>query len=277
MPMRDRTTLWGLWELWCVAALVVAAIAVLAGFAAAGWPGAVNGCVAHGTCFCEAFRNGWVRQPANTWSNLGFIAVGLAIAAQPGRLRLGAELQRTAAPNPMTAGAFYPGLYAAVVALLGPGSMALHASMTSEGGRWDVLSMYLWVSFCIAYGVMRAAPCGRAGFAALHGSLVALLAASLWGHWNVDSNVTFGLLCAAFFGSEVAVWLRRRELKQQRAWLLAAGLSFGSAFAVWLPSRRLDGPLCHPHSLLQGHAAWHLLCALSTLFIFLYYRSERAF
>lgn len=261
-------------ELWWVAAAVAAAMTVLAGFAAAGWPGAVNGCVARGTCFCEAFREGWVRQPANTWSNLGFVAVGLAIAALPGRVRLGRI--PVPAPNPMTATAFFPGLYATLVALLGPGSMALHASMTSAGGRWDVLSMFAWVSFCIAYGAMRAAGLARAGFAALYGALVAMLVTYLWGEWRFSSDVLFGVLCGSFFATEVAVWLRRGELRQQRRWLAAAAASFGVAFAIWIPSRRLDGALCDPHSVFQGHAVWHLLCALSTLFIFLYYRSERA-
>ncbi len=47
------------------------------------------------------------------------------------------------------------------------------------------------------------------------------------------------------------------------------------AFAVWIPSRRSDGALSDPDSLLQEHALWHLLCALATLLIWLYYRSER--
>jgi len=268
MRMRSHAELIG------VAALIAAAFAVLAGFAAAGWPAQANGCIERGTCFCEAFREGWVRQPANTWSNLGFVAVGLAVAAYPGRVRVRRIASRPC--NPMTATGFFPGLYACAVALLGPGSMALHASMTAVGGRWDVLSMFVWVSFCIAYGAMRAAQLGRSGFGALYATLVALLVAYLWGDSGFSSDVLFGLLCGSLFAAEVAVWLRRRALRQQRGWLVAAGISFGLAFAIWLPSRRLDGALCDPDSLLQGHAAWHLLCALSTLFIFLYYRSERA-
>jgi hypothetical protein len=276
MRMRDRARRWR--ELVWVAAVVVVALGVLAAFASAGWPGQANGCIARGTCFCEAFRGGWVRQPANTWSNLGFVAVGLAIALQPGRMRGRMRVERAAAPpaNPMTTGSFIPGLYATVVALLGPGSMALHASMTAEGGRWDVLSMYVWVSFCIAYGAMRAVGFGRGVFAALYAVLVAALAANLWGSFRLNSDVLFGVLIGSFAVAEGVVWWRRRELHQERRWLLAAGASFGLAFAIWLPSRRLDGALCDPDSLVQGHAAWHLLSALSTLFIYLYYRSERA-
>jgi len=259
-------------ELWVVVGGVALALMVLVGFAAAGWPGQANGCIANQRCFCEAIGEGWVRQPANTWSNLGFIAVGLGIAAAPGRRRRAGRLPR--ADNPMAGDGFFPALYGLVVALLGPGSMALHASMTAQGGRWDVLSMYVWVAFCVAYAAYRAVPLGRGGFTVLHAALVGGLA---WSLWNASLNVDafFGMLIGAFALGEAGVWWRRPELRQTRRWLLGSGASFVVAFAVWIPSRRSDGALCDPDSLLQGHALWHLLCALATLLIWLYYRSER--
>jgi len=45
------------------------------------------------------------------------------------------------------------------------------------------------------------------------------------------------------------------------------------AFTIWNLDQR--GQLCAPESLLQGHAAWHLLGAVALWFAFLYYRSER--
>ena len=45
------------------------------------------------------------------------------------------------------------------------------------------------------------------------------------------------------------------------------------AFAVW--NTAVSGSaLCFPHSLYQGHAVWHLLCAVSTAGIFLFYVTE---
>jgi hypothetical protein len=257
-------------EAWITAGAVVVALAVLAGFALAGWPGAPNGCLETFGCFCEAPRPGLVRQPANTFSNLGFIAVGIAIAAERGRLRV----RGGAAPaNPYTTTAYYPALCGAVVALLGPGSMFLHASLTRWGGQVDVLSMYLWASFAIAYAGLRALRLSTAGFTAL---FAALLAAAAWSKFQpLSSDVVFGLLIASFSAGEYAVWWRRRDLSQDRRWLGLAGLCFGAAFALWLPSRRPDGPLCNPHSLWQGHAAWHLLCAAAAGSIWCYWRSER--
>jgi hypothetical protein len=168
-----------------------------------------------------------------------------------------------------------PGLYALLVMLLGPGSMALHASMTGEGGSWDVLSMCVWIAFPIAYAVARAARLAQGGLLAVY----ALLAGSLaWVERNssFSSDVIFGLLIAAFGLGELAVARRRRDLVQDRRWIaLATGL-FALAFAIWIPSRRTDGPLCDPGSPLQGHAAWHLLCAGSTWAIYRYHLSERS-
>ncbi len=242
----------------------------LAAFGLAGWPGAANHCIAAGTCFCEAFREGLVRQPANTWSNLGFVAVGLSIAAHVDR-RPALAPRRT---NPMTTTRFYPTSYALVIALLGPGSMALHASMTRWGGQVDVLSMYLFASFVLAYGVLRWRRLSRAGFLGVFATLTLLLGASKL--WNpVSSDLIFGLLLASIGAVEMAVSRARPELRIERGWLLGALVVFLAAFAVWLPSRTTNGLLCMPDSLLQGHALWHLKCALATAAIFLYYRSER--
>jgi hypothetical protein len=73
--------------LWITLAAVAVALTVLGGFALAGWPGEPNGCLETFGCFCEAPRPVLVRQPANTFSNVGFIAAGLAIAVEAGRRR----------------------------------------------------------------------------------------------------------------------------------------------------------------------------------------------
>src|SRR6478735_2789399 len=102
----------------------------------AGWLGADVG---RGANFCEAARAGWVKQPANTFSNLGFVVAGLVIAWHAGRTRLGG----LATP------------YACVVVLLGPASAAMHATQSELGGQLDLLSMYLVAAFAAAYALVR--------------------------------------------------------------------------------------------------------------------------
>ena len=45
------------------------------------------------------------------------------------------------------------------------------------------------------------------------------------------------------------------------------------AFAIWNLSQH---GWCDPHSLVQGHAAWHLLDALAAYLLFRLYASERS-
>src|SRR5579862_7263297 len=51
--------------------------------------------------FCEAFRPGLIKQPANTWSNLGFVTAGLVMAWQLSRGMFSENR------NSLTTGIFY--------------------------------------------------------------------------------------------------------------------------------------------------------------------------
>src|SRR3954465_14437095 len=95
--------------------------------------------VGRGANFCEAARGGWVKQPANSFSNLGFVVAGLAIAWHAGRITLGG----LATP------------YACLVVFLGPASAAMHATQSEVGGQLDLLSMYLVAAFAAAYALVR--------------------------------------------------------------------------------------------------------------------------
>src|SRR5688572_13607058 len=51
------------------------------------WQGWLGPDVGRGANFCEAAPGGVVRQPANTFSNVGFVVSGLLIAWRAGRAR----------------------------------------------------------------------------------------------------------------------------------------------------------------------------------------------
>lgn len=197
--------------------------------------------------FCEEYRPGWIKQPANTWSSLAFVAVGVALAF---RARAGRS-----------------GLMALLIVLLGPGSMVFHATMAPWSGAADAASMQLFVGFAGLRSLARFAPFLDRRFAAVSGVLAACLAvlkaADPWG-----SNLVFGLLLGVLALAET--WSAVREPEGDRMWLAAAVVLFGAAFAVWFLSNT-GGPLCSPRSLLQGHAVWHLLCALAAGALFLHF------
>ena len=226
-----------------------------------GWLGPDIG---RGDNFCEAARLGVVKQPANSWSNLGFVVAGLVIARHAGRS--GASRM----PVGLRTG------YACVVVILGPASAAMHATQSSLGGHLDLLSMYLVAGFAAAYAWVRWVRRGPIAFAAAYASCV--LACELAGLWTrpvpvvqYAGNVAFGLLLISAVVLETRLWQRGGTQRTIGFGVAALG-SMLVAFAIWVMSQH---GWCDPHSWLQGHGVWHLLGALAAYFLYRLYASER--
>jgi hypothetical protein len=235
------------------------------------WPGAPHACVAQADCYCEAPRAGWLRQPANTWSCLAGVFVGLGIAAHSSASRRSGRADPAA--NRMQAGSFYPALYACVVVYSGIGAAFFHASLTDWGGKLDMSSMILSFGFWLTYNVTRAFDLTKTQFLASFGGLVAVLLVPR-AVFGVLGFETFAGLTTAVLLSEFLV--ARSRLRVQRSWLWVSLALYLPALGVWWLS--LSGNwLCEPASLLQGHALWHVITALSPGALYLYFRSgERA-
>lgn len=230
-----------------------------------GWLGADVG---RGAEFCEAARDGWVKQPANALSNLGFVVAGLAVgwrARYPEHL--GDTLSR------------FPGLatgYACLVVLLGPASAAMHATQSSWGGVLDLTSMYLVASFAAAYAVTRWRRRESRFFWQVF--VLFVVACELVGLWAGEvpvvhraGNVAFALLLVVALVVETIVRKAGRTRMDLR-YGVAALMSMLVAFAIWNLSQH---GWCDPDSLVQGHAFWHLLGAAAAYLLFGFYASER--
>lgn len=262
MPGSDRRPFLG------AALVALVTLGLLLAAARFGWLGPDVG---RGGGFCEASRTGWIKQPANTLSNLGFVLAGLAIAWRAGdRSRLG----RTMGPAPGLATA-----YGILVVLLGPASMAMHATETALGGRLDMASMYLVAGFAAAYAASRffrmPLRLGVALFAALVLGCEAV--GESFGTVPVfmhAGNVAFAVLLLAAVAMEVALTVGGRTVTDLRLGgaALAAMLV---AFAIWNVSKDA-GPLCDPTSWIQGHGIWHLLGAAAAYVLFRFYAGETA-
>jgi hypothetical protein len=254
------------------AGLMIVALLTLG---AGGWPGGPDQCLAHvpDTCYCENYsRPDPFKQPANTWSNLGFVAAGLLILRRLDRTRLA----HTPA-NPMQARTFYSFTYGAVVLFLGPASMAFHGSLRQWGGWIDLFSMMLYATFLLLYDVARIRRWPVATFVAWYVPVV-MIEGLINAAAPKSGQIIFGLSIFAVVVLQILVQAGRVPRVRRPGWgWFAGGLGlFLLAYAgIWLWSNT-SGPLCDPNSLLQGHAAWHLLCAGSTLLFYRYLWSEEA-
>lgn len=223
--------------------------------------------VGRGANFCEAAQDWVVRQPANTFSNVGFVAAGLLIAWHagiPGNVGTSLSARRHLATA-----------LACLVVLLGPGSAAMHATQSAVGGHLDMLSMYLVASFAAAYATMRWLGGGPGLFAAAFVGGVAFC--ELVGVWGgavpvvmSSGNAVFALLLVVATTLEVLI-MRRGAARSRRTYAYASLASILIAFVIWNAAK---ARLCDPHSLVQGHAIWHLLCAVAAYLLYRYYASE---
>ena len=219
--------------------------------------------------FCEAFRPGLIKQPANTWSNHGFIFGGLLMAWQLANVQFKSN-------NSFTNGIFYGTVFSCLGVLLGPGSMAMHASGTDAGGFFDMLSMYLVASFTLSYSMQRFFSWRPFHFVI---SFILLLTFCLWAD-KQPFHIIFGFFGDTVFAVLVGLTISfeflntyLRKMHHSKSWGYASLGFLITAFAIWGVSTT-NGPLCNPDSLLQGHAAWHLLDAVAFYCLFRFYVSE---
>lgn len=245
----------------------IVSLTLLGLMAVDGWPGAF---AETGAEYCEAFRDSVIKQPSNTWSNLGFVVAGLWITWGLRR----DLLTGTQRPNPVCSRPTLSTLYATLVVLLGPGSMAMHGSGTEWGETTDVLSMLLYIAFPAAYSIIRISNSKASMFTPVYVGLIALPGVPLLtGVMNFSGSTLYLLLVPGVAISELWRCLRNPGTRLARKWLLLATGLFVTGFVIWLLSHT-GAPLCDPASLIQGHAVWHLLSAAATVALFRYYQSE---
>ncbi len=269
MTLATRPVVW-------VLALTLVSAGIFVTFASAGWPGAPNACLVAGDCYCEAPRPGWIRQPANTWSALWGVLTGLAVAWHTERRhRRGAIF---ASPNRMGSTLFYPGLYALVLTFQGTAAMIFHASLTDWGGKLDIASMYLFANFWIVYNLTRLLDLSVRRFVLLYTALTAvmLIPRVVFSVWGIE---LFTLLVAVVIATEL--WIRfpvaipvlgtPRKLHVNRRWLWASLAIDLFALTLWEFVGQGDRSACDPHSLVQAHAAWHVLTGIPPILVYLYF------
>lgn len=245
-----------------VTGLVLALLAwlSLAGVAAETWDAMPpSTCLATGTCFCEAVQmQEAVRQPANTVSSFAFVLVGLLIAAAS------LSLEKTKRLIPLYGAAL--GIMAVIVGL---GSAFYHASLTFLGQFFDILGMYLMASFVLVYALQRLYHVSDRSSIALYIGLNVILTVL---QILIPDLRRYTFAIVLILGLVVEfIYLRRNPTITAR-WLYVGLALFALAYGIWI----LDNShtLCTPDSLLQGHAVWHVLGAIATGCLFLYYASE---
>lgn len=201
--------------------------------------------------FCEQSLCAWVKQPGNTWSNVGYLAMGFWIwnrARKDGILSVR--------------------MLAISAWITGVGSAFFHASGTRWAGAIDLLGMFLGTGALTALNVRRWLNSGLG----IAWSVFGFVSLSLMGVAGSFPNserwvyVLSGPCCLI----ELGLYFRDRPRTVYRKYLLA-WLSVGLATLFWWLD--IQNILCDPRNhVLSGHALWHLLSAVAFYFLYLFYK-----
>lgn len=202
--------------------------------------------------FCERRLCSWIVEPANTWSNIGFILVGIYVLWSVRKL-----FRRDLLVIGLTS------------VLVGIGSTAFHLSATRAGEILDLSAMYLISAMFVVYAAKRHWKMSVTTFVGIYFliaglAIFALVRSGSNGIYVFASHVT------------VAVFLELRAFRKFSGThnyknLLWMAIAFTVAFTSW--SLDVSKRVCFPDQhIFGGHALWHLANAASLYF---YFRHQR--
>ncbi|MCI0571043.1 MAG: ceramidase [Myxococcaceae bacterium] len=204
--------------------------------------------------FCEARLCAWVVEPANAWSNLGFLVMAGVILAATWRRPHLSTLR----------------VIAVTSALVGVGSFVFHASGTFLGEVVDLTTMYLISGLMLVLELRRLVPMSTWQVVVLYAAVVTA-SSGLLGPFPPIGIAVFVVHLVAWVAIHVFSRVRQPTADYRFSnWMAATWMGAGG---IWLLD--ITKVLCDPHNhTFNGHATWHVLCAVC---LGLYFRYQVQF
>lgn len=235
-----------------------------------GWFGPGEGIGGH---YCEASRNGLVKQPSNTYSNLVYMFFGLLFSWN---LYRGKYTQNS---NSLTRTTFMPLFFCSMVVLLGPASMAMHASESHLGQYFDLLAMYMISSLMFSEAINRIFKLKSIQFFIVFFASLAICHGFHFANFSIPLVGDSGSLVFGFFVVISMFMELYNKLKNNPSISFRFAIYCSVTFLLAAYIRTIgkdEHPWCDPDSLIQAHAIWHILTGVAIYFLFRYYVSENA-
>jgi len=198
--------------------------------------------------FCEAHLCAWIKTPANTWSNLAFVFVGLFILRHCRRFD-----QRALS------------MFGFSAVLLGIFSGLFHASHALMFQVLDLLGMYFISGLMVTYNIRRWLRWGPGALSAFFWAMVAISGVVV--QLFPDAGVPlFALEVTAAITIELILHIRDFGTVDYRFLYGFVG-AFAVSFTIWILD--VQGIVCDPDNhIISGHAVWHVLNSLTILFLY---------
>lgn len=212
--------------------------------------------------FCEERLCSWIAEPANTWSNIGYLIVAILIF----RADYVTSATKDTSFNKEAQRVFWRATF-----FLFLGSTFFHMSGTVMGKMADVSAMFLLSVgiFCLSLkrlGSLKDKTTEIIYFSLLGFSLLFLFVFK-FGNIVFASQLIFSCLIEIYL-----VYKGRSALSGKN--LLGAVAVAATAFLFW--NLDVTGIYCDPHNhIINGHGLWHLLTALAIFLLYKAYPSGR--
>lgn len=220
--------------------------------------------------YCEHKRmDSFAREPLNTWSNAAFLFLGAWV------IGYGLADKKKKGDNLLTQHPAFSFITGASMVYLFFGSGFFHASMTRIGQWADMSATYCCLNAVTGIALyrlfQRMVPGKNLAPFFIGLILIADVLMTIF-KWHIAAPMVMSSFILLITTSIIALTIAYRP---KQSLLLALGSLVCMVLAVALRTLDVKKIWCYPHSLIwQGHAAWHVLCALSLFTLYLYYRSE---
>ncbi|MCK5832748.1 ceramidase domain-containing protein [bacterium] len=200
--------------------------------------------------FWEERLCAWVSEPANTWSNLAYISVGISLLLYYSKIRW----------SPVK-------FFAWICILVGITSGLYHASCTFMFQCADLGSMFLVVTLMLTLNLRRIGLIKpREVYFFFWGSFITSLAVLL--KYNFAGRIIFIILLTLSLAIEGYQYITKSDYKIKP--LITAIVIFAVSFVFW--QLDLKGLMArHDNHVFQGHALWHIVNSLSFIFLYKFY------
>lgn len=208
--------------------------------------------------WCEAQRCSWIVEPANTWSNLAYVVVGVLLF----------WLARDSRSPALR-------FFGPAAAIVGICSGIYHSSYTFVLQILDFFGMYVFLYLLITLNLRRLALLGAGNWWRWFWGLVAattVLTVAV-DFLEVPIQGFVAVLIVVIAASEAWIRTRRSDYTLLFFGLALALIGAGAVFSALDVTRTWCDPT---HPFLQGHAFWHVLSAACLFAVFFHYRQFEA-
>ena len=206
--------------------------------------------------WCEPTICSVISEPANTWSNLGYILVGVWLA----------WTARTAKSAAMR-------VFGPMAMVTGICSLVYHASNNYLTQVFDFIGMFFYVYLLVVINLRRLSWVSQRRMWLLYSALVVGSTALVHAMYLADLHYQMLIAISALLiiVTEVLLYRRGDGERYSYKWFVAGLLTISVAQVFSLLD--ISRTWCEPENLvLHGHALWHVIGSISIVFTFLHYR-----